>query len=396
MARTFRKLNRTDTRKLEAGQSLTEHGITFERMSDGDGRYSVNVMVDGERIHRVIGRESEKVTRSQAERFIEQVRTDARHGRLKLPKGRKTAFSFRKAADKYIEKLKAGGGRDLSAKKRKLELHLSSFFGDRPLDKIETLDIERYKKHRLGQRATSSAIRNRAPTFKDAKVTPATVNRELAVLSHLFTKAVEWGWIPHRPARIVRLRENNSRIIYLTVEQINKLIECAEQDANPQIHPFILVGLATSMRLSEILAIQKQHVDISNLRIFIPRAKAGAREQPITGGLASYLERYMDQLGEDCNWLFPSRKSKRGHTVNINKPFQRVVKAAGLNPKEVVRHTLRHTAITHLVQAGVDLPTVKRISGHRTLQMVERYAHANGEHIRAAMDMLEKRLRTGS
>ncbi|MEZ4575790.1 MAG: tyrosine-type recombinase/integrase, partial [Vampirovibrionales bacterium] len=48
-------------------------------------------------------------------------------------------------------------------------------------------------------------------------------------------------------------------------------------------------------------------------------------------------------------------------------------------------NTLRHTAITHLVQAGIDLPTVKRISGHKTLRMVERYSHQNGEHIQAAM-----------
>ena len=41
----------------------------------------------------------------------------------------------------------------------------------------------------------------------------------------------------------------------------------------------------------------------------------------------------------------------------------------------------------------MDLPTVKRISGHKTLAMVERYAHANGEHIQAAMDKLEKRYR---
>jgi hypothetical protein len=41
----------------------------------------------------------------------------------------------------------------------------------------------------------------------------------------------------------------------------------------------------------------------------------------------------------------------------------------------------------------VDLPTVKRISGHKTLIMVERYAHANGEHIKAAMDKLENRYR---
>ncbi len=70
--------------------------------------------------------------------------------------------------------------------------------------------------------------------------------------------------------------------------------------------------------------------------------------------------------------------------------------AAGLDPKQVVRHTLRHTAITHLVQAGVDLPTVKRISGHKTLQMVERYSHQNGIHIQSAMDKLEQRYRSSN
>lgn len=59
----------------------------------------------------------------------------------------------------------------------------------------------------------------------------------------------------------------------------------------------------------------------------------------------------------------------------------------------MVRHTLRNTAITHLVQAGVDLPTVQRISGHKTLQMVVRYSHQSGEHIRAAMTKLERRYR---
>ncbi|MBF0152722.1 MAG: tyrosine-type recombinase/integrase [Magnetococcales bacterium] len=62
-----------------------------------------------------------------------------------------------------------------------------------------------------------------------------------------------------------------------------------------------------------------------------------------------------------------------------------------LDPFQIVRHTLRHTAITHLVQAGIDLPTVKRISGHKTLAMVERYSHQNGEHTQTAMDRLESR-----
>ena len=96
-------------------------------------------------------------------------------------------------------------------------------------------------------------------------------------------------------------------------------------------------------------------------------------------------------ISPNQEWLFPA-KSKSGHAVVVEKPFRRVVKAAGLDPKIVVRHTLRHTAITHLVQSKVDLPTVKRISGHKSLAMVERYSHQNGQHIQAAMDTLEKKI----
>ncbi len=100
--------------------------------------------------------------------------------------------------------------------------------------------------------------------------------------------------------------------------------------------------------------------------------------------MAGYIE-FLNSGNPDQEWLFPSDKSKTGHTVAIEKAFRRAVKRAGLSLSEVVRHTLRHTAITHLVQAGVDLPTVKRISGHKTLAMVERYSHQSGEHIQAAM-----------
>jgi hypothetical protein len=50
-------------------------------------------------------------------------------------------------------------------------------------------------------------------------------------------------------------------------------------------------------------------------------------------------------------------------------------------------------AITHLVQTGVDLPTVKRISGNKTMIIVERYAHQSGAHIAEAMSKLDDRYR---
>lgn len=401
MAKTFDKLTRPTMRKLAAGGKINEHGITFERLANGDGVFTVNVMVDGQRIHRVIGRESDGTTRTQCEDFMAKVRTDAKHDRLTLPKGRKATLSFREAAEKYLDKLMAEGGRDMKAKRQRLGLHLVPFFGGVPLSKISTFDVERYKKQRQqeaslrgGDRVSRTATdEGSKPSEKAGTATPGTINRELAVLSHLFNKAMEWGWIDRRPARIKRFKEDNGRITYLTVEQVKRVLETAREDANPQIYPFIVIGLETSMRMMEILSIRREDVNVDRRVIFIPKAKAGAREQPITAHLADFLEGYLAALPQSCPWLFPSPTAKYGHTVDIRGPFRRVVVAAGLDPNRIVHHTLRHTAITHLVQAGVDLPTVKRISGHKTLAMVEHYAHANGSHIQAAMEKLDERYR---
>jgi integrase len=376
MSQTFTKLTRPNARKTQSGQKISEHGIIFMRLADGDGRYTVNIMVDGERIHRVIGKESDGVTRKQAEDFIQKVRTDAREGRLNLPKGRKLTLGFRSAADKYLEILELEGGKDIKSKTNRLKCHLKPFFNDKPLAKIATFDVERYKKLRLEENAAKG-----------------TINRELAALSHLFSKAIEWKWVNHAPATIKRLKEDAGRITYLTTEQIARLIKAAISDRAEQLYPFIVIGLETSMRRSEILSIKFENIDIDKLVIYIPSSKTGAREQPITKHLGEFLKGYIDAAVDGQEWLFPSLRSKTGHTVNVEKPWRRIVLAADLDPAQVVRHTLRHTAITHLVQAGVDLPTVKRISGHKTLSMVERYSHQNGEHIKTAMDKLDARYR---
>ena len=390
MSKTFTKLTRPAMRKLSAGDKLNEHGITFERQANSDGVFSVNVMVDGQRIHRVIGRESDGTTRTQAEEFIDKARQDAKAGRLNLPKGRKLALTFSEAASLYRAKLVQEDGKDLPMKGYRLNMHLTPFFGDTQLAKIATFDVERYKK----QRGSELVVRPNGPGGKPSvggEIKPATINRELAALSLLFSKAVEWGWVDHRPATIKRLKEHSGRITYLTVEQIERLLKMAEGDQNRQIHPFIKIGLDTSMRKTEILSIQRKDINLQQLVIYIPKAKAGAREQPITADLGEYLAAYVATLRPGEQWLFPSPAAKDGRTVNLDKPFRRCVLAAGLDVKQVVRHTLRHTAITHLVQAGVDLPTVKRISGHKNLSMVERYSHQNGAHIQTAMDKLSER-----
>src|SRR6185312_6705681 len=100
------------------------------------------------------------------------------------------------------------------------KLHLIPFFANTPFNKISNFDIERYKKYRLEEKAAEGSI-----------------NRELAVLSHLFNKAIEWKWLDNKPAKIKRYKEDSGRITYLTVEQINRLLNAAKADENMQIYP---------------------------------------------------------------------------------------------------------------------------------------------------------------
>lgn len=375
MAIRFSKLTRPAIRALPVGKALNEHGIAFRRDPSGDGVFSVNIMVDRQRIHRVIGRESEGVTRQQAEDFIAQARTDARRNRLELPEGRKTPLNFDEAASRYIARIHETGGKNIKGKARQLKQHLVPFLKTKSLNSIESFDIERYKKSRCGAGAAK-----------------ATVNRELAVLSHLLNQAIEWKWIKHKSLKIARFKEDNQRIVYLNKEQCARLLDAAASDHNDNVHAFIMVGLHTGMRHSEILSIQRRHIDLGKQVIWVPQAKAGSREQPITRELEDYLARRMNMLPPGCDWLFPSVGSATGHVHTIRKAFRRSVARSGLDPDQITPHTLRHTAVTHLVQAGVDLPTVQRISGHKTLSMVARYAHQSGSHIGAAMEQLEGRL----
>ncbi|MFP6732602.1 MAG: tyrosine-type recombinase/integrase [Rhodospirillales bacterium] len=378
MALKFTRLTRPDIRRLQQGEKVSEHGITAERMAGDDVRYSVNIMVDGQRIHRVIGKASEGVTRSQAEEFIEGRRTEAREGRLSWPVGRKTHLTFTQAADDYIKRLEDTDGKNITVKKRQFKKHLKPFFGSQRLDNINTFSIDRYKRRR-----------------KEDGAAPGTVNRELAALSHLLNMAAEWKWIKAVPCKIKLDPESRGRIIALTEEQENALFKAALKDEDPDCWLFVAFGLNTAMRHREILRARFDQLDLSNKRLLIPVAKAGAREQPITTQLVDILISEREMREDQDGWIFPSPRpgaSGTGYRYRMDKPFRRAVIAAGLDPDTITPHVMRHTAITKLVIAGVDLPTIQRISGHKTLEMVLRYTHVHGTHIDKAIEHIGRGL----
>ena len=253
MAKTFSKLTRDAMRRLQINKTISEHGISFARGATGDGVFTVNIMVDGQRIHRVVGRESDGTTRTQAEEFVDRTRQDAKHDRLALPKSRKVALPFREAAAMYLDRLERADGKDLKSKRHRLTLHLVPYFGDTPLPRIDSHSLELYKKQRCAEPSFRGGVR-RGKNCADRPVanstkfsTEATINRELTVLSHLLNKAVEWGWIKASPVKVRRFQEQRTRFEYLAEPEIARLLHAAKKDSNPQIYAFVFVALHTAI-----------------------------------------------------------------------------------------------------------------------------------------------------
>lgn len=372
MSLKFLHLTRPNIRALRPGQKITEHGITTECLRDGDIRFSVNIMVDAVRVHRIVGRASDGTTRTQAEEFIAKVRSDAKANRLNLPKGRKIRLTFADAAKLYTTLLRESDGFQVASKERHLRLHLTPELGQMPLDRISTFTLEKCRK----------ALRVKG-------LAPGSMNLVLATYRHMSNKLFEWKKID-APLPMIKLKgPDNRREYVLGVEEKELLLEAALQDSNARIHLFILMGLNTSLRHSEILSARFDRLNAARRRLRVQVKGGDWREQPLTRTITDLLEHEREMAQDQEGWVFPSTRTATGHVESIAGAFRRVVRGAGLDPKLVTPHTLRHTAITEMAEAGAEARTIQAFSGHKSQAMVWRYTHARDQRIDEALDRFD-------
>jgi len=265
--------------------------------------------------------------------------------------------------------MEESGGKDLVNKRRHLEQHLVPLLGTERLDKLSTFGLQIYRKKRI-----------------DAGAKDATVNREFSTLQHMLNRAASkgWKWIKKEDIpEIPKAREERKKIRILTPDQQTRLLHGAIADQDPRAWLFVLFGMNAAMRHSEIVARRYDEIDFDNCRIWIDRAKAGEREQPITVALRDALKKQREMEDDKDGWIFPAARKggKRPHRRDMRDAFARAVGRAKLDPAFCTPHVMRHTAITALVKQKVDVPTIQKISGHKTAAMVLHYVHIFGDHI---------------
>jgi integrase len=129
-------------------------------------------------------------------------------------------------------------------------------FATRPLGQITRAEIEVWRRERV------------------SKCRPATINRDLSRLRHMFNVTVEWELLEESPMQGMKfLRENNARTRYLSLGECHRLIDSCMV---PHIRAIVTVALHTGMRLGEILNLRWQDLDFSSGFILVRDSKNGA------------------------------------------------------------------------------------------------------------------------
>lgn len=223
---------------------------------------------------------------------------------------------------------------------------------------------------------------------------PSTVIRYLAVLSHAFTIAVrEWGWLEDNPMRkVTKPKEPKGRVRFLSEDEIEKLLKACKHSDCTVLYPIVVLAVSTGMRYGEIMGLRWQDIDLEMGRIILPDTKNGERRNvPITGHAYECIKELSKVRRIDTNLVFPGRNiGEKARPFEIRKSWNNALEVAEI--KDFRFHDLRHTAASYLAMSSASLSEIAGVLGHKTLQMVQRYAHLSEAHTTKVVKTLNDRL----
>jgi integrase len=210
---------------------------------------------------------------------------------------------------------------------------------------------------------------------------PATINRYLAALSALFTRAHDY-WdckIPGFKLSQFKQKEPVENVKYFSLTEVEKIIE----NAANHIKPIIWTGLYTGLRRGRILGLKWSQVDFENMQIVFTGKNGLNQSVPIVAPLMDILK----SLPRNSEFVF----TNRGENIkDIKEAWRGALKRAGVQYK--CFHTLRHTFATLLLQNTKDLRLVKEACGHGSIGVTMKYAHLiNGRVAEGMNQLFEKR-----
>jgi site-specific recombinase XerD len=335
-------------------------------------------------------------TKAEAQNHLAFVRSKKALQRLgfAVPEVKKSERTFEEFAKEFIAKHSLGRPETRRCHQTCLTALLNSkLFKEKRLTEINTEAIAKYHAERGAEHLFSA-------------------NRELGFLKLILRRAVDWGELSDNPAaRVKKFPEPRTRRRFLSDDEVVRLLEAARlhEAEQPRLRPLLMLLLTTGMRPKEAFKLHWAYdgweaekkltlsiVSITKRLIFIPSGLAKNhkdREVPLSPELVSMF----DSLPRDLSVkrTRSSRHKKHGEPQaeplsprvfpwgSAPKCFRAAVDEAKL--KNVTIYTLKHTAASCMVRAGIDIVTVCELLGHADIKTTMIYCHSSPETKREAV-----------
>ena len=235
--------------------------------------------------------------------------------------------------------------------KSRIKTLLNHSISSRYLSTLKSSDFANYRDNRL------------------IEVCGTTVNKELNLLAKIIdTARRDWSINMDNPVRIIQRPKNNRARDRRPKEEELKLI--LNTTKSEQLSHIILFAIETAMRRGEICKARWSHLDLSKRILKIPQTKTGV---PRTIPLSSKAIEILQTLPNINESIFGLQSE------SISQAFERACRRA--NIIDLNFHDLRHEAVTRLFEKGLNVMEVGSVSGHKTLQMLQRYTHLRVENL---------------
>ncbi|MDR2646076.1 MAG: site-specific integrase [Holosporaceae bacterium] len=296
-------------------------------------------------------------------------------------KAAKDSVTFSSVLKKYIEQSRIDKNQNTNETEKYIfNKWFLPLLGELPIKDISPFILEKLKKQ-----------------MNDAGLAPATITRDFAVISQVFSYAKKHDLYngDNPTTKVKKPSQDNRRSRFLSHEEADLLLEELGK-ISPVTHDISLLSLHCGLRAGEIFSLTWKDIDLKNKTILIKDTKSGRnRNALMTENVKVMFEKRMCQ--KQFNFIF---SSKNGNKIKeVSRTFDRIIDNLGINRgiadrrQRVVFHSLRHTYASWLVMSGVDLYMVQKLMGHSTIAMTERYSHLAPDYLKKAVFLLENNIK---
>ena len=233
--------------------------------------------------------------------------------------------------------------------------------------------------------ATNEDIQNYLSNLDEK---PSSIARKASALRSFYKFLMLEKIITKNPTANLELPKRNRALPkYLSPEEIELLISSAgDIKTSLRLRCMLELLYASGLRVSELCELPLS----ANLgdRLLIHGKGAKERLVPMHEGAQDALRKWLSARGDiDSKYVFPTN-SQSGHITRDGffKILKKCAVLAGIDPKRVSPHVLRHSFASHLLAGGANLRVIQTMLGHEDISTTQIYTHVLPDQLRDTVE----------